>query len=94
MAKTCIKDKPNSKNAARQNRTCKDEVALIADYLAGSLDPTVLAMFEEHLDQCLDCAAFLNTYKKTIETTKSFLKLQSLKVSPKPLRLTPKMLGF
>jgi anti-sigma factor RsiW len=69
-------------------------MALIADYLTGSLDPTVLAAFEEHLGQCPDCAAFLNTYKKTIEAAKSFLRIQSLKVWPKPLRLPPKMLGF
>ena len=63
---------------------------LIADYLAGRLDPTVLAAFEKHLAHCPDCAAFLNTYKKTIEATKSFLKLQTLTTWPKPLRLHPK----
>jgi hypothetical protein len=49
----------------------------------------VLAAFEKHLGQCPDCSAFLNTYKKTIEVTKSFLKLQSVNVWPKPLRLHP-----
>jgi anti-sigma factor RsiW len=65
-------------------------VGLIADYLAGRLNPTVLAAFEKHLGQCPDCTAFLNTYKKTIEATKSFLKSQSLNIRPKPLKLPPK----
>jgi anti-sigma factor RsiW len=61
-------------------------VGLITDYLADRLSPKILAAFEKHLGQCPDCTAFLNTYKKTIEATKSFLKIQTLKLSPKPLR--------
>ena len=70
--------------------TCKEEVGLIADYVAMRLDPTVLAAFEEHLGQCPDCTAFLNTYKKTIEATKSFLKSQALSIWTKPVRLPSK----
>jgi hypothetical protein len=83
-------NKPKFQRAARPDHTCKDEVGLIADFLAGWLDPTVLVAFEKHLGQCPDCAAFLNTYKKTIEATKSFLRNQTVKISPKPLRLPPK----
>jgi Putative zinc-finger len=72
--------------ATRAEPTCKDEVGLITDYLADRLNPKILAAFEKHLGQCPDCTAFLNTYKKTIEATKSFLKIQTLKFSPKPLR--------
>ena len=74
--------------------TCRDEVGLIADYVVGRLNPPVLAAFEKHLGQCPDCTAFLNTYKKTIEATKSFLKTRSLKISPKPLKLPPKRPGL
>lgn len=70
--------------------TCKEEVGLIADYVAARLDPKVLAVFEEHLGQCPDCTAFLNTYKKTIEATKSYLKIHSLKIWRNPLCLPPK----
>ena len=69
-------------------------MGLIADYLAGRLNPPVLAAFEKHLSQCPDCTAFLNTYKKTIETTKSFLKIQALKVSLKPSQLFSKRPGI
>lgn len=71
--------------ATRPDPTCKEEVRLIADYLAGALRPPVLAAFERHLDQCRDCTAFVNTYRKTIEATKSFLKSPSFKIWPTPL---------
>jgi len=74
--------------------TCKAEVGLIADYLAARLDPTVLAVFEEHLDHCADCTAFLNTYKKTIEATKSYLKINSLKICRKALGVPTKGSGL
>jgi anti-sigma factor RsiW len=64
------------------------------DYLAGRLDPTVLSAFEKHLGECPDCAAFLNTYKKTIEATKSFLKIHSVKIWPTSLRLSSKGPGL
>ncbi|HSE89126.1 MAG TPA: zf-HC2 domain-containing protein [Candidatus Binatia bacterium] len=85
-----MNNKPKFQRVTRPDPTCKDEVGLIADYLAGRLNPTVLAAFEKHLGQCPDCTAFLNTYKKTIEATKSFLKRQSLNIRPKPLKLPPK----
>jgi hypothetical protein len=85
-------NKPPSQEAATADPTCKDEVGLIADYLAGSLAPPVLVAFEEHLGLCPDCAAFLKTYKKTIEVTKSFLKIQSFEIGLKPRRLTSRML--
>jgi hypothetical protein len=68
------------KAAAKPNHTCKDEVALIGDFLAGSLDPTILAAFEKHLNDCPDCTAFLNTYKKTVEATRAFLRSNPVKI--------------
>jgi Putative zinc-finger len=53
--------------------TCKREVVFIADYLSSRLDPQEQAVFESHLKACSDCAAFLQTYKKTIELTRTFL---------------------
>jgi len=63
---------------------------LIADYVVGRLNPKMLAAFEKHLGLCPDCAAFLNTYKKTIDATKSFLRLPSLDVRTKRFKLQPK----
>jgi anti-sigma factor RsiW len=59
--------------------TCEKETALIASYLASNLSPAELASFENHLEECPDCKAFLQTYKKTIEITRSFLELESAK---------------
>lgn len=83
-----------SKRTARPEPTCKDEVALIADYLAGALNPPVLAAFERHVGQCPDCMAFLRTYKKTIEATRAFMKMSSLKTVPLSLRLSPRAAGI
>jgi anti-sigma factor RsiW len=66
---------------------------LIADYVVGRLNPQMLEAFEKHLGQCPDCAAFLNTYKKTIDVTQSFLKLQSPDVGTKRIKLQPKKRG-
>jgi hypothetical protein len=51
---------------------CEDEIAVIPGYLSSSLSSRVLRTFEEHLQGCHDCTAFLQTYKKTIEVTRSF----------------------
>jgi predicted anti-sigma-YlaC factor YlaD len=56
----------------RAKLTCEQATALIRDYLAGELDPEIAATFEEHLRNCADCEAFLNTYKQTIHTVQSF----------------------
>jgi anti-sigma factor RsiW len=62
--------------------TCATEVALIGDYLASRLSSRVLNAFEKHLEDCPDCASFLRTYKKTIEATRSFLRLESAQRRP------------
>ena len=51
--------------------TCKQATSLILDYLTGELDSKTKRAFEEHLIECPDCVAFLNTYKKTIQSTRS-----------------------
>ena len=81
----------SNKNKASESRfrplTCEKETALIADYLASNLSPADFASFENHLEGCPDCKAFLQTYKKTIEITRSFLELESAKASRrKPAR--------
>jgi len=72
---------------AKPVRTCKNETDLIADYLSSNLSPQVATAFETHLKGCRDCAAFLQTYKKTIAVTREFLQLQSLKNRPPKLTL-------
>ena len=53
--------------------TCREEVAFLDRYLSSDLSARQRARFEKHLAVCRDCAAFLQTYKTTIELTRSFL---------------------
>jgi anti-sigma factor RsiW len=57
--------------SALADLTCQQVTALITDYLTGTLDPETASAFEEHLRDCLDCIAFLNTYKRTSHTVRS-----------------------
>jgi hypothetical protein len=60
----------------RRPHTCKAQVALIADYIADELGPAESETFEEHLDGCKDCVAFLRTYKNTIQITRTLIRRQ------------------
>lgn len=54
--------------------TCRDASDLILDYINRELNPCTRIAFDEHLKNCPDCVSFLNTYKKTVELTKSFIR--------------------
>ena len=58
----------------RPVESCRDEVSLIGNYLKDNLSAAERQAFETHLGACDDCRAFLATYKKTIEMTRSFLR--------------------
>ena len=45
--------------------TCRDAIAVLADYLEQTLEADVLAALEEHLAGCEPCRAYLATYRKT-----------------------------
>jgi anti-sigma factor RsiW len=51
--------------------TCRLVTSVTLDYLAGALAPATRRAFEQHLGDCPDCIAFLNTYKKTVRATRS-----------------------
>lgn len=63
MAKTKTTRRPLS------TTTCKQIAELMADYLTDQLRPKVKEEFEKHLNLCPDCVNFLNTYKKTVQST-------------------------
>ena len=67
--------------------TCEDATDLICEYLAENLNPDRRRAFESHLSGCRDCAAFLATYKRTIDLTKSFLRSEPLQVAPVDFKL-------
>ena len=51
--------------------TCEQITALLNDYLNQEMDETLRAVFERHLQNCTDCAAFLKTYRQTIHVTQT-----------------------
>lgn len=59
---------------------CEKTTSLLMDYIEEELDPEVSIEFEKHLRICLDCVAFLNTYKKTINVISSFYNNKSQKL--------------
>jgi hypothetical protein len=51
--------------------TCRRVTALIIDCLSGALDPGTRFAWNTHLENCRDCRAFLETYRKTVEAVRS-----------------------
>ena len=45
--------------------TCKDAIAVLAEFIESSLSPEALLQLEEHLRGCEPCRAYVNTYRKT-----------------------------
>ena len=46
--------------------TCRELVELVTDYLEDALDPAERARFEDHLDGCAGCRAYLGQMRGTI----------------------------
>src|SRR5262245_39553441 len=80
-------DRGSKSKSSRHFATCREGVGFIDDYVSGDLSVASRAAFENHLKICPDCVAFLATYKKTIEITRSFLRLASLPQQPRKLTL-------
>lgn len=49
--------------------TCKDAIAVLADYLETELSPALVEELEKHLSDCEPCRAYLATYRKTKSLT-------------------------
>ena len=76
------KKRSKTRTLSEPDYSCQAAIALIGDYLAASITLRAREDFEHHLSLCPDCAAFLKTYKKTIEVTRVFLRSQT----PSPRR--------
>jgi anti-sigma factor RsiW len=47
--------------------SCKELVELVTDYLEGALPPPTRVAFEEHLELCEGCRAYLRQMELTIQ---------------------------
>ncbi len=52
---------------------CREFTEFLDDYLFGDLPEDERAVFEEHLAQCPDCEAYLESYRRTIALEKAAL---------------------
>jgi anti-sigma factor RsiW len=46
--------------------TCQEAIDFVLSYLDGELTPAVRAEFDRHLAICESCAAYLDSYQKTV----------------------------
>ena len=51
--------------------TCQQVVALLVEYVAGDMDARTQAVFEAHMQGCVECVAFLATYRETLRATRA-----------------------
>lgn len=49
---------------------CQELVEFLMDYLDGVLAESVRLRFEEHLQECPDCVAYLATYREAVRLGK------------------------
>jgi anti-sigma factor RsiW len=49
--------------------TCRELIAILADYLEATLPAESVQAFERHLAVCPPCVAYVNTYRRTRELT-------------------------
>jgi hypothetical protein len=73
---------------ASSARSCKEIADLIVGYLRDELSPNIRRDFRQHLRICPDCVSFLNTYKKTVASTRS------LRVRELPTQVRKNILEF
>ena len=71
-----------------ENTACRKMVDLLVDYLDGDLSHNTSKDLEKHLNDCENCLAFLNTYRRTISLS------QSLEWGHIPDELQKRLRGF
>lgn len=76
------------RTGAVTDKNCKEISDLLLDYVNQSLPPPLKRDFDRHLKICPDCVSFLNTYRKTIDTT------QSVPVEAMPEKVRQTVLDF
>jgi putative zinc finger protein len=68
--------------------TCQQATALLAAYVNDTLAPETLRAFQEHVHDCADCLAYLQTYRTTLRA------LGMLRYEDIPAVLQDRLLSF
>lgn len=50
-----------------RSEACRHLVESISDYIDGSLDESLCAELEKHLEGCVNCRVVVDTMRKTVE---------------------------
>jgi predicted anti-sigma-YlaC factor YlaD len=66
--------------------TCREAIALLAEYLETTLGVGAAAGIEAHLQGCDACLAYLNTYRRTSELTRAVARVEMPAEMKKRLR--------
>jgi len=51
--------------------TCREVTTFLMDYLDGAMAAEARAVFERHLDACLECREYLHSYETTVRLARS-----------------------
>ena len=58
-------------SSSRPEMQCRRIAELLGDYLEGTLPKQTAALLEWHIDGCAPCVAFINTYRGTVNATRT-----------------------
>jgi hypothetical protein len=56
---------------SRSELECRQIAELLGEYLEGTLSKRTMELIEWHIDGCAPCVAFINTYRGTVNVTRS-----------------------
>jgi predicted anti-sigma-YlaC factor YlaD len=56
--------------------TCQEALALLGEYLEATLGASAGEGIEAHLQDCDECLAYLNTYRRTTELTRAVARVE------------------
>ena len=74
--------------ASADHLTCQQAIALLTAYVDDALTPETLRAFQQHIHDCADCLAYLQTYRTTIRA------LGTLRYEDMPAVLQDRLLSF
>lgn len=60
--------------------TCRELVTFLMEYVDGTLPAAERSRFDQHLESCPHCVAYLQSYRQTIRMGKSLLEAQDAPV--------------